>query len=871
VTTPAPGLGTFVAALDREARRRTVLDESGGVTDLDGIDFVEVLSNRPGTPDRVAGAPAQRTLLVHLLKRPVPAIWDAAAVEIVGGVRGDPSINPVRVQWAYPATALVGDSTTAPTDPLPGVRPADRRLIAEAITDPSRRAGAFVVRTSSAGDWSGYLLRLLDESGRSAPTGFDPALAEAVFSFKVDCPSDLDCRADPTPPVADPGTPALDYLARDYAALRTRLIDRLAVLMPNWRDRSPADVGVALAELFAYLGDRLSYRQDSIATEAYLGTARLRTSVRRHARLLDYRMHEGCAARTFLAFSSDTAVQLPAGVPVADWLPAGLGDRPPTGADVAELGAVVMQTCAPVALDPDRNVLPLYSWGDEDHVLAAGTTAAFLTAGLSGRLPQLRRGDVLLLAELPVGGSVAGGPETGDPAARQAIRLAADPVRHEDHTLDPPLPVLEIRWPSADALARPLRVSEPGGTGLPVVRAVALANVALADHGASVGPEDLIPAQAPVTPSTSEYRPRLARTGVTHADPIPAGGGPTGRFASAVAALRAAPERALASVELDDGLRGWSPRQDLLASGRLDPHFVVEIEADAVARIRFGDGIGGRRPARGDRLRAWYRVGGGQFGNVTAGRLTHLLALPDGGSAVPDGAAVTVWNPLPAVGGVDPQPIREVQLLAPRSFRSQLRAVTSADYAAVAMADPAVQRAVARRRWTGSWYAQEVTVDPVADAATEPDWAARLTATLDVRRLAGVDVELADPVDVAVQITVDGCVKPGYRRAQVTAAVIDALSSRTLADSRRGFFHVDNFTFGTPLYLSDLVATVMAVPGVLWVDVTRFGRAGAARRDQALALRNGVITVGAREVLRCDSDPNHPEAGAIQVVLRGGS
>ena len=55
-------------------------------------------------------------------------------------------------------------------------------------------------------------------------------------------------------------------------------------------------MGVTLVELLAYVADELSYRQDAVATEAYLDTARSRVSLRRHARLVDYRMHDGCNA-----------------------------------------------------------------------------------------------------------------------------------------------------------------------------------------------------------------------------------------------------------------------------------------------------------------------------------------------------------------------------------------------------------------------------------------------------------------------------------------------------------------------------------------------------------------------------------------------
>ena len=78
------------------------------------------------------------------------------------------------------------------------------------------------------------------------------------------------------------------------------MLDRMSVLTPQWQERNAADLGVALVELLAYVGDQLSYQQDAIATEAYLGTALHRVSARRHARLVDYRMHDGCNARTWV-------------------------------------------------------------------------------------------------------------------------------------------------------------------------------------------------------------------------------------------------------------------------------------------------------------------------------------------------------------------------------------------------------------------------------------------------------------------------------------------------------------------------------------------------------------------------------------------
>ena len=65
------------------------------------------------------------------------------------------------------------------------------------------------------------------------------------------------------------------------------MLDRLSVVMPDWKERTPADMQMALVELLAYVGDSLSYYQDAVATEL-CGIARKRISVTCHARLLDY-------------------------------------------------------------------------------------------------------------------------------------------------------------------------------------------------------------------------------------------------------------------------------------------------------------------------------------------------------------------------------------------------------------------------------------------------------------------------------------------------------------------------------------------------------------------------------------------------------
>ena len=80
--------------------------------------------------------------------------------------------------------------------------------------------------------------------------------------------------------------------------------------MPDWKETHVPDIGIAVVEVLAYVGDYLSYYQDAVATEAYLDTARQRISVRRHALLVDYQMHEGCNARAWVCLETDEMKRL---------------------------------------------------------------------------------------------------------------------------------------------------------------------------------------------------------------------------------------------------------------------------------------------------------------------------------------------------------------------------------------------------------------------------------------------------------------------------------------------------------------------------------------------------------------------------------
>jgi hypothetical protein len=845
--------------------RRAQVDEHAT---LNGIDYLEVLDL-----DAPAGSPRQRTLLVRLLK-PVPAGLSRDNLRISGGER----IRTVGIEWLGIASAPPAEAVAAEQALFSAMDDADQVL---------------VVRTDSEGDHSLYRLQLFQSGSSNMPlVDFDPRLSAIDFSFKVECPSDFDCQSDTRCLDEPPAAADINYLARDFASLRRLVMERLSRQMPGWRDRSPADLATTLGELIAYVGDLQHYHLDAVTTEAYLHTARRRSSLRRHALLVDYTVHEGCNARAWLHFTvSAGTVTLDTGVRCYTRVP-GVPPRIVAGSAQEQLALLaapkVFETLHEATLRETHNQFSFYTWGDERCCLPSGATRATLR----GHFPELAEGDVLIFQE--VLGPLTGEPADADPAQRRAVRLTQ--VRAFDGALPLTDPldgseISEISWHADDALATPLCISSQtdeahGSTPLTEV-SIALGNNVLVDHGRSIEGEALGSVPEPLlhyptanqqacersqpVPLPPRFRPLLAEGPVTHQGQVLRRIMDNGVLrhervtfdpqASAASALRWRNAEAIPDLHLKSGATPdhWSAQRNLLNSKAAERHFVLETENDGSARLRFGDDARGRRPDAGTEFFAFYRVGNGPEGNVGADSIAHVVS--------GDARIEALSNPLPACGGVAPESTAEVRRAAPHAFRTQERAVTPADYAAVTERLPGVQRAAASLRWTGSWHTVFVTVDREDGDAVNDAFSSEVVEHLDRYRMAGHDLHVNEPQHVSLEIDLLVCVKAGYFRSDVRRGLRDVMSNRRRADGTLGLFHADNFSFGQTVYLSPLYAAARTVAGVASVQVTRFQRQG---QDDGKPLADGMLALGRLEIARLDNDPNFPEHGVLRLDLHGG-
>jgi len=413
---------------------------------------------------------------------------------------------------------------------------------------------------------------------------------------------------------------------------------------------------------------------------------------------------------------------------------------------------------------------------------------------------------------------------------------------------------------------------------------VARGNIVLADHGRRIKGEDL----PPVLPNL-RYRPSLRLPGLTqrvsydHESAL---------RTSATDTLYQDPRQAMPDIRLlqHDRVvqlttnrttllpavvevvsattnpqasvrREWNLQRDLLNSDRFARDYLVEMEENERAFLRFGFGDMGQLPEPGDEFIADYRIGNGTRGNVGPDTIHHIVLGNDNTERAVTPLITRVWNPLLAQSGTDAEQIEEVRLHAPYAFRRQKeQCITAEDYATMAMRYPGVLQAAARIRYAGLWHIAVIYVRRDNFELLSPEFRTRLNDFMQRYRQAGYELAFSDPYFIPLVVELKVYLKAGQRAFIVQAALNKVLSSQTNADGSKGFFHPADFALGQPVYRSNLVALLMATPGVDHVEVLKFGRAdGEANVAE--------IPIGPLELAELQNDPTKPNRGVLTLEV----
>lgn len=763
------------------------------------------------------------------------------------------------------------------------------QVLSVAAVDATRLS----LRVAPVGDYSTYTLQLVWDASL-----IDPFFSAIGFKFRPGCFTN-DCAPGPSGRPA-PAEPAIDYLAKDYDSFRHTLMVAMAERVPGWASTSEADQDQVLIDLFAAAADELSDFQDRVMAEAYLGSTRKRVSLARHARLMDYHLHEGNQASTWLALDI-----------LAGQVPFSLTDQELlvwSGSDPAREDSVFFATrqrrlaaAQRQRFDPLLNRLHLHTWRNAQPALAAGSTSADIVpqTGLANQaaadtLRDLVRNGLwreMLIAEVlnPWTGNVAGYRR----GRRQLLRLlpGSDVTRGAAESVFDPVEgvwMVRVQWRPEDALRFDYSFTTFSSAPPPVQIdnvSVFYGNLVMAHEGRLM--EAHFHEAGSMLPSSSDTVRHLHYTRWDRY-----GNGADWAFAALPADAQLAylapppgiepdgelPARSTLYVEVEPS-GGPSDRWDEVESlvhsddsAENGDHFMVETDELRRSVLRFGNGTNGRALPAGATVHAELQVGGGHAGNIGADQLVNLRPL----TGALTGAVTAVTNPFDVTDGRDPEAAERIRRNAPEAFRArQLRAVTLADYVRRAEEVPGVARAVARYAWTGSWRTVRIAIDPagftvVGDALSDALWDElypRIASHLEAVRLIGEDLELRPPRYVPLEILVVVCVDDAYWREDIAELLENEFSDTWTADGRPGFFHPDQWTFGQALHRSAIEGRIDGIVGIRHVVRIVMKRFSA---PQPGVPGTEVLEMAFDEVLLLANDPDHLERGRVTFEIQGG-
>jgi hypothetical protein len=253
----------------------------------------------------------------------------------------------------------------------------------------------------------------------------------------------------------------------------------------------------------------------------------------------------------------------------------------------------------------------------------------------------------------------------------------------------------------------------------------------------------------------------------------------------------------------------WHETDTFAGLGPKDRQFIAKTGDDTKTTVTFGNGKeGARLPTGVENVKAIYRNGIGQPGNVRPEQVSLLMTKPLGVKAV--------INPLGASGGADRESRDQARENAPLGVMSLDRLVSVQDYADFSRTFAGIGKARARRLSDGRRAVVHITIAGADDIPIDPtsDLYANLLAAL--REFGDADLPLQVDSRELVVLVLSARVRiaPGYLWEPVATAIRNQLLVE---------FGFEKRGLGQPALLCEVIEVIQSVPGVLYVDVDVFG------------------------------------------------
>lgn len=293
----------------------------------------------------------------------------------------------------------------------------------------------------------------------------------------------------------------------------------------------------------------------------------------------------------------------------------------------------------------------------------------------------------------------------------------------------------------------------------------------------------------------------------------------------------------------------WQEVPTLFKRGPRERIFTTELADDGKVAVRFGDGErGARLPSGAQNVKATYRRGIGLEGLVRANQLSTLLTRPPG--------LKSAINPLAAEGADEPESFANAQQNAPLTVLTLDRVVSLEDYENFSRAYAGVAKALATWTWDGRTRGVFLTVAGPLGADISASLAQDLIDAIHAAGDPFVPVRAASYKKALFRLAAGIVVDPDYEAETVLAEATDAL---------RSAFSFQERGFGQSVEMSEVIALIQGIAGVVAVDLNSLYRSGQAvklktRLEAELPNGNDPTSLGAAELLTLDPAPVELEA-----------
>tara|TARA_R110000765_G_scaffold137073_3_gene236495 strand:+ start:334 stop:1959 length:1626 start_codon:yes stop_codon:yes gene_type:complete len=286
--------------------------------------------------------------------------------------------------------------------------------------------------------------------------------------------------------------------------------------------------------------------------------------------------------------------------------------------------------------------------------------------------------------------------------------------------------------------------------------------------------------------------------------------------------------------------------ENLFLADATDKVFSKTYMDDYSVKLNFGDDIRGQAPTAGKTFTVYYRVGGGDRGNIVSNTVNVKIPATIETSSV----TVDITNPTKATGGLTSESVEHARKWGPYFFKTQYRAVTGEDYTAFAnhFTSQAGQSgkafAVLRNSGAGGNMIDIYTVAFAAEVAGVQSQVER--ASIAYKR------ELLTYLNQYKMITdeltiVDGLVRTIDLKCTLFLdkphKLYEEDIKRKASKSILEFFDLNSRDFGEVMHINDLNKVIFNIPEVRFSSIDNLKNNVSLNFNEILQLNNVEINV----------------------------